>query len=145
MNIFLDLSIKDCMFITSKTENFEGCLIAKFVRIWAYTHAWGSLTIGDGWSSTSFPSIGSLFKSKPEWIFLPHAKSTNSTTLYYALTKKLSCQLHIFFSLQFSIFTIQRGMRLAKSFVASFILNFSHSPSMAKSTLQSTCKNLDIL
>ena len=59
------------------------------------------LIIGVGQSSTSFPSIGSSIKSKPKWIFLPHAKSTDLATLYFASTKFLPYQLHIFINRHF--------------------------------------------
>ena len=42
INILLNLSIKDCMFVASITKNFEGCSIAKFDSNWVCSHAWGS-------------------------------------------------------------------------------------------------------
>lgn len=84
IDILFNLSIKDCMFITSKTGSSEGCSVADFDSNWAYSRAWGIFTIGVGWSSTSFPSIGLSFKSKREWISLSHVKFSNSAMLYSA-------------------------------------------------------------
>ena len=38
----------------------------------AYSWAWGSLTIGVGWSSISFPFIGSSFNFRSNGILTPY-------------------------------------------------------------------------
>ena len=71
-----NLFTKDCMFITFTFDNSKGWPTTQFDSNWAYSWAWGCSTIGVGWSSTSFPPLAPL----------PHAKSTNSTMLYFAST-----------------------------------------------------------
>ena len=145
IGILFNLSIKDCMFITSITENSKGCSAANFDSNWAYSRAWGIFTIGVGWSSTSFPSIGSSFKSKREWISLSHVKFSNSAMLYSASTISLHANCN-YSSMGNSTFQrFEKEMRLSNSFVASFTLDFSCSSFMAKSTLLYVGKILDIL
>ena len=122
------------MFITFITKNSEGSLDLIAVAM-GISWAWGSLTIGVGWSSISSPSIGSSFKSKPKWIslFMPNLPTQPCCTQHQ---QSLSCQLHIFFNRHFFTSRTQRGMRLVNTFVASFILDFSRSSFMTKSTLQ---------
>ena len=128
-DILFNLVMKACMFITSTIENSKECSIAKIHSNWA----WGSLTIGVGWSPTSFSSIGSSFKSQTQWTSQSHAKSTNSTMLYLASTIFLPCQLHIFFNgHNFYTSKIQEKWG-ACWFDVSFIFDFSLSSSMAKS------------
>ena len=67
------------MLITCATINSEEWSIAKLDSNWAYSRAWDSLIIDVGRSSTSFPFIGSSFKSKPKWTSLSNAESTKST------------------------------------------------------------------
>ena len=132
----IDISIKDCMFTTSTTENSKGCWcsIVKFDSNWAYSQARGSLIIDVGWSSTSFPFIGSSFKFKSKWISLPYAKSTNSTMLYYAST--ISSPTNCTYS-SISISSLPRFKEENEtcqwhSYVASYVLNFSCSLYMEK-------------
>ena len=130
IDVLFNFFIEDCMFIPS----FFSRMI-KFYSNWAYSWAWGSLTIGVSWSSTSFPYIGSSFKFKPKWISLPHAKSTNSAMLYSAsiITSYANCT---YSSMGIpSLPRFKEEMRLANSFVVFSILNFLRSSSMAKLTL----------
>ena len=75
----LEIDILLTSSIKLNVHHIYNCSTTKFDSNWAFSLAWGILTIGVG---RSFPSIGSSFKSKPKWIFLPHAKSTNSIMLY---------------------------------------------------------------
>ena len=130
IDVLFNFFIEDCMFIPSIFSR-----MIKFYSNWAYSWAWGSLTIGVSWLSTSFPYIGSSFKFKPEWISLPHAKSTNSAMLYSAsiITSYANCT---YSSMGIpSLPRFKEEMRLANSFVVFSILNFLCSSSMAKLTL----------
>ena len=122
INILLNLSIKDCMLITSTTWNFEGCSIAKFDNNWAYSWAWGSLTIGIGRSFTSFSSIGSSFKSKPHMDFSTPCQIYQLNHVVLCINIFLPCPLHIFFNRPFFPSKIQRGDETFQ-----FICCFFHS------------------
>ena len=113
------------MVITSTIGNSEGGFTTKFDSSPTYSRAWGSLTIGFGWSSTSFPFISFSFKYKPKWISLSHAKSTNLVMLFFEST--ISSPANYTYSLirMSSLPRFKEEMRLANSFVVSFILDFS--------------------
>ena len=116
----VQLSIKDCMFIITATENSKGCPLQNLVVI-GHTHgldqAW--LLVFE-WLSTSFPSVGYSFNSKPKWNSPPRAKATDSIMLYCASTFIL-CQLHIFFNRHFFTSNIQKGRRSCR-----FVCYFFH-------------------
>ena len=62
---------KECMFITSIIENSDEFSSAKINSNWAYSQIGESLTISVGWSSTTFPSIGSSFNLNPNGLLYP--------------------------------------------------------------------------
>ena len=112
------------MFTTFTIRNSEECSNTKFEYNRAYSRAWGSLTIGIGWTSTLFSSIGSLFKSKPKWTSLPDAKSTNSVILYFASTIS-SLANYIYFSTR--IFSLPRFQDENLMFL-TFLISHVHHP-----------------
>ena len=57
IEILFNIFLKKCMLITSIAKNYEECSTSKFDNNRAYSRAWGSSTIGDGWSSTLFTFI----------------------------------------------------------------------------------------
>ena len=88
-----------------------------------HTHgAWGSFIIDVGWSFTSFPFIGSLFKSKPKWIFLPPCQIYRLSHVVLCFNNFFSCQLHIYFNRQFLTSNIQTGYGTCQ-----FVCCFFHS------------------
>jgi hypothetical protein len=87
---------------------------------WAYSHVWGSLTIGVSLSSTPFPSIGSSFKSKPKWTSLPRAKSTNSIVLYFCINNFLPYQWHVLFNRHLFTSKVQREDEICQFICCSF-------------------------
>ena len=141
LDILFNLSKKDCMLYVTTIENSEGCLDLMVIR---HTCARGSLTIGVGWSSASFPFIISLFKFKSNRISLVQVTSTNSSTMFYAT---ISFIVHCLYSsiCIFSLPSLKKEMRLADLFVASFIFTFSRSSSMAKLAFYAARKILIIL
>ena len=94
---------------------------------WAHSWAWGSLTIGVGWSFTSFPSIGSSLKFKPIWIPLFHATSTNSAHFLLCIDNFLSCQLHIFFNRHFFTSKTQRDLPIHLFLLSLSISHIHHT------------------
>ena len=125
LEIYISFKIsKVCIFITFITKNLKGCSAAKSDSNWVYSRAWGSLTVGVSWSSTSFPFIGSSFKSEPNWISLPHAKSTNSTMLYYASTISYPSNCTYSSVCIFFTFKIQRGNETWQFFCCFFHSQF---------------------
>ena len=131
INILFNLSMKDCMFVTSTTVHSKGCLDLIVI---GYSWAWGGLIIAVGHPHplhTSFHFIGSSFKFKPEWISLPHAKCINSTMLYSTSTIS-SLANCTYTSIGTSLLPrFKEEIKLVNSFVVSFILGFTRSWSMA--------------
>ena len=77
IEILFNLSIKDCMYITYANWKLRRMLHYKKIgSSCTYLRPWGSLTIGVGWSSTSFLSIISSFISNLKWTSLLPAKYT---------------------------------------------------------------------
>ena len=111
-------------------QNFEECSIVEFNSNWAYSWAWGSLNILVGRSSTSFPFIGSSFKFKPKWTFLPHAKSANSTMMYFSASTITRLPIHIFFNMHFLTSKIQtwNGTWPNSFGASSFLVIHVHHP-----------------
>ena len=70
-NSLFDLFIKSALFITSTIENSDEFSSAKINSNWAYSQIGESLTISVGWSSTTFPSIGSSFNLNPNGLLYP--------------------------------------------------------------------------
>ena len=70
---------RSCMFVTFEIENSEECSTRKF----NVSQAWGRLTIGVGYSSTSYPSIGSSFKSKPKYLLHHVANAPTQSCLQH--------------------------------------------------------------
>ena len=86
------------------------------------------------------PYISSSFKSDPNGFLYPMPNPSTQTMLYYAST--MSYHANCTYS---SLPRLKEEMRLANSYNVAFILNFSHSTSMAKLALHSTSKILNNL
>ena len=143
INILLNLSIKDCMFITSTIKYVEECLDLVVIgqthwldEAWllvlvGHPHHPPPLALHSNWNPTRF-----LY-------FMPNPPTQPCCTRHQQFP--LMPIAHI---LQWTFFHFQdskRKKKLANAFVVSFILDFSLSSSMAKSTLQSRSKTLYIL
>ena len=123
IDILFDLSIKDCMFITFKTENFEGCYNVKF----------DSNLIGilvglrklDYWCLVGHPNHSSLLalhlNLNPNGFPYPMPNPPTQPCCIPHQQFPL-CQLHIFFSRHFFTSKIQRGNEMYQ-----FIVFFNHS------------------
>ena len=108
IDILFNVFIKYCMFITSTTRNSKDWSIAKFESNWAYSWARGSIIIGVGWSSTSIPSVDSLFKSTHRWTSLSPCQIHQLSRVVLCINNFLPCQPQIFFSRHFLTSNIQR-------------------------------------
>lgn len=91
VDILINSSIDDFIFVTYATKNSIEFSTAKFDRNWAYAQAQGSSTIGVGWSSASFPTFGYSFKCKSRWTSLPHVKIINSTLMCSTISSTVEC------------------------------------------------------
>ena len=100
IDILLNLSIKDCMFVTSTIEYSEGCSTTKFVVI-GHIHklekAWLVMLV----CHLHHSLLSSSFKSKPKDHYLNH------NVLY--INDFLLYQVHKFFNFHFITSKIQRG------------------------------------
>ena len=133
IDTLFDLSIEDCTFTASTIENFRGCSIAKLDSNWAYSRAWGGKL--DYWCWLVIPLHWLFIQILTQMGFSTPCQIHQLNHVVVYINNFLSCQLHIFFNRHFFTSKTQEEMRVATSFAATFILNFSRSSSTAKSTL----------
>ena len=105
-------------------KNSEGCSTANLIAI-GHIHgleeAWLLVLVGHPHHP---PSIGSSCKSKPKWISPPHAKSTKLTHDVFCVNNLSPTNCTYSSTGISSLPRFKKEMRLANSFVASFIHSF---------------------
>ena len=125
IDMLFNLSIKDCMFITSSTKNFDGCLdLVVIGRTNGFKEVLALLVMaGHPHHSPLLPLHSNLNPNGFPYPFQIH--QLNHVIL--CINKFLSYQLHIFFNRHFFTCKIQRGNETCRLFLL-FTISHVHDP-----------------